>query len=174
MRSVSRAVMVATAVCGAWLGGAAGAAGQARGAQQRVTPPPGATDAPADAERGEAIIDRFARRAGQALGLTPNDARRLRLELQATRVERARIALRVREIRQELARLVGEPAGDQERIAALLDEAMDLEVRAAETLVDEQRRLSEFLTPVQRARVLWLRQRLAAAVDRRNGPGGGS
>ena len=167
MRSVTaRCALVAALGLAGVLGTAVDARAQARGAQQRVAPR--ATDVePADERQGEALIDRFARRAGQALGLSGEQTRRLRAELQTTRLERGRITARVRTIRQELAWLVREPAGDEARIAELLDEAMALEVRAAQALVDEQRRLAEFLTPVQRARVLWLRQRMAqAAIDR--------
>lgn len=171
MRTVRVGLIAGLAVAGV-LGFTGEARGQARGAQQRVAP--GSTGAEsAEGRQGELLIDRFARRAGQALGLSIEQTRRLRAELQATRLERGRITARVRTIRQELAWLVREPAGDETRIAELLDEAMALEVRAAEALVDEQRRLAEFLTPVQRARVLWLRQRMAQAALDRPGSGGG-
>lgn len=168
MRSVTaRGVWIAVLALCSGLAGEVRA--QQRGAQQRVAPP--TTDVrPADDGGGEIVLDRFARRAGQALGLTEEQTRRLRAELQTTRLERGRITSRVRTIRQELAWLVREPAGDEARIAELLDEAMALEVRAAEALVDEQRRLAAFLTPVQRARVVWLRQRMAQAARDRARP----
>jgi len=171
MRSVTTKTALVSALALAGLLATAGdGRAQARGAQQRVAPR--STDVePPDERQGEALVDRFARRAGQALGLSADQTRRLRAELQTTRLERGRITARVRTIRQELAGLVREPAGDEARIAELLDEAMALEVRAAQVLVDEQRRLAGFLTPVQRARVLWLRQRLAQAASDRAGAG---
>ncbi len=156
--------------CSVW--GAAGLEAQVRGAEQRAVSPRSDVSPAEQSRQAEVLVDRFARRVGQALGLSPDLTRRLRTELQTTRIQRARVTARVRSIRQELARLVAEPAGDQERVAALLDEAMSLEVDAAEILVDEQRRLSAFLTPVQRARVLWLRQRMAQAALQRDRPGG--
>lgn len=171
MRSVTpKAALVAALAVAGLLGTVAGAQAQAGSARQRVAPRSTAVQPPDERQR-EALIDRFARRAGQALGLSAEGTQRLRAELQTTRLERARITARVRTIRQELARLVREPAGDEARIAELLDEAMALEVRAAQVLVDEQHRLSEFLTPVQRARVLWLRQRMARAAPDRTRPG---
>lgn len=154
------AAVAGLALAGLALGGP-GLEGQTRGTQerqQRVTP--GQTDR--DPGRpGELLLDRFAQRVGQALHLSADQTRRLRSELQQSRIERERIGAEARVIRQELARLIRESSTDQSRIGELLDQAMALEVRAAEVAVDEQRRLSEFLTPVQRARILWLRQRMA-------------
>jgi len=119
------------------------------------------------ARQGRLLLDRFAARAGEALRLDDDQTQRLQRELQASREKRARITAQARVVRQELAHLIEESASDEGRIEALLDEAMQLEVEAAEIGVDEQNRLAEFLTPVQRARVIWLRQRLAREAARR-------
>ncbi len=59
---------------------------------------------------------------------------------------------------------------DEARLGQLLDAIVELEVRAVQVTVDEQRRLAEFLTPLQRARVMWLQQRLARqAAERQSG-----
>ena len=57
---------------------------------------------------------------------------------------------------------------DETRVGQLLDELLALEGQVAMIPVDEQRRLSAFLSPLQRARYLYLRQRLVRqALDRR-------
>lgn len=136
------------------------ALGQARGATQRqsaVTPRQGDASA---ARQSRVLLDRFAQRAGRALQLSDDQTRRLRNELQTSRETRARITAQARVVRQELARLARESSTDEGRMERLLAEAVQLEVRAAEVSVDEQRRLAEFLTPTQRVRILWLRQRM--------------
>lgn len=139
---------------------------QTRGAERRAAP---RGQLEPQGEPSEVLLRRFAQRVAQALGLDEGQARRLREELQASRRARARIAERARSLRRELAGLVRREPADETRIGRLLDELIRLEVQAARVAVDEQRRLSEFLTPLQRARVVWLRQRLARqALERRD------
>jgi len=142
---------------------------QAR-AQQRA-----ARQGPPDARAGQVLLDRVAQRVGRALRLDAARTRRLRDELQASREARARIAGEAREVRQELQRLVQQTSPDEQRIGELLDQVVGLEVAAAQVAVDEQRRLADFLTPIQRARFLWVRQRLAQEALRQLDtlPGGG-
>lgn len=130
---------------------------QAQSSQQRTAP----QDEARNARPGQVLLDRFAQRVGRALRLDREQTRRLLSELQTSREERTRIAAQARAIRQELQRLVRESSTDEDRIARLLDEAAELEVASARIAVDEQRRLAEFLSPIQRARFLWVRQRLA-------------
>lgn len=147
--------------------------GQVRGATQRQSRATPRQMDPNAARQGRMLLDRFAERAGQALRLSDDRTRRLQRELQASREARARTTAQARVVRQELSRLIRESSSGsgESRIEALLDEAMDLEVALAQIAVDEQRRLAEFLTPVQRARILWLRQRLAReAIQRGNRP----
>lgn len=145
--------------------------GQVRGATQRQSRATPRQMDPNAARQGRMLLDRFAERAGQALRLSDDQTRRLQRELQASREARARTTAQARVVRQELSRLIRESSSGESRIEALLDEAMDLEVALAQIAVDEQRRLAEFLTPVQRARILWLRQRLAReAIQRGNRP----
>lgn len=135
--------------------------------QQRSASPQ--TDAP-NPRQAEILLDRFAERAGQALRLNRNHVQRLRRELQASRQQRNAIRLESRQIRQELGQLVQQDAVDEARLGELLDAIVELEVRAVQVTVDEQRRLAEFLTPLQRARVMWLQQRLARqAAERQSG-----
>ncbi|MDX1577871.1 MAG: hypothetical protein R3266_05275 [Gemmatimonadota bacterium] len=133
-----------------------------RGVQERQTrTAPGGEAERGDQRRGQNLVDRFARRVGEALHLDRPTTARLVGELQRTRAERALINAEARTARLELAQLVQANPADEKRIEALLDELLDLELRRARVAADEQRRLAEFLTPLQRARVLWLQERLA-------------
>ncbi len=134
--------------------------------QQRAASPQ--ADAPSP-RQAEILLDRFAERAGQALRLNRDQIQRLRRELQASRQQRNAIRLESRQIRQELGRLVQQDAVDEARLGELLDTLVELEVQAVQVTVDEQRRLAEFLTPLQRARVMWLQQRLARQAAERQG-----
>lgn len=158
---VVRRVLLATVAAAAALAGPVALdtlEAQARGATRRSDVVP-QNDRATD-RQGRVLLDRFAQRAGRALGLTAAQTRRLQSELQASREARGRIVAQARAVRQELARLVRESSTDEDRMARLLDEAVQLDIRAAEVAADEQRRLAEFLTPTQRVRILWLRQRL--------------
>jgi hypothetical protein len=137
------------------------ASGQTRGTTQRENrATPRQTDA-AIARQGRLLLDRFAERAGRALGLSAEETRRLQSELQASREARARITAQARVVRQELALMVRESSADEVRMGELLDESVQLEMAAAQVSADEQARLAEFLTPTERVRIIWLRQRLA-------------
>ncbi|MDX1396741.1 MAG: hypothetical protein R3195_20340 [Gemmatimonadota bacterium] len=139
---------------------------QARGATQRESRAlPGQNDA--QTREGRALLDRMAQRIGRSIGLTADQTQRLQRELQSSRERRAIIAGRARLVRQELGLLAREQSTDETRMSELLDEAVGLEIEAAEVAADEQRRLAEFLTPTQRVRVMWLRQRLTQEALRR-------
>lgn len=142
---------------------AADAQAARRGVQQRNLPTRAErqSDARRDAAGGQLLLDRFARRVGQALHLDEERTERLLRELQRSRSERGRINARVAAIRGELGRLIQEAPVDEDRLSTLMDELFELEVARAQVAADEQRRLSTFLTPLQRARVIWLQQRLA-------------
>jgi hypothetical protein len=117
--------------------------------------------------QAEVLMERFAQRVAQALHLDGGQARRLQRELQTSRRERASIAARTRDVRRELNQLIQQGSVDEGRIGQLLDELLDLQAQAAMIPIDEQRRLSAFLSPLQRARYLYLRQRLVRqALDR--------
>lgn len=105
------------------------------------------------------LTDRFSDRVAQALHLDEDRAERLRSALQRSREKRQDLAVRRRALLAELAAVARADRVDQERVAQLLDEVLRTQVQEAEINVDEQRRLSEFMAPLERARLLWLRQR---------------
>jgi len=139
------------------------AVAQAR--QQRINP----QRPPAEAGQTQLLLDRFSRRASDALKLDNNGARRLNEELQSFLAERESLVTRRRAVRQELNQLARQAPGDETRVGELLDELMQIQLREAELNVDEQRRLSEFMSPLQRARLLILRQRMAQQVLQQQG-----
>lgn len=129
-----------------------------------------ATDRALEQRQGQVLLDRFAQRVGEALHLDDATAERLLRELQESRSQRSGINAQVAANRVELGRLIQEAPADEDRIGRLIDEVFALEVQRAQVALDEQRRLSEFLTPLQRARIIWLQQRLARqALERRSG-----
>jgi hypothetical protein len=82
---------------------------------------------------------------------------------------RSDVAARRRSLVRELGELVRRDRVDQERVARLLDDVLRLQVAEAEINLDEQRRLSDFMVPQERARFLYLRQRLLQQARRRGG-----
>jgi hypothetical protein len=113
------------------------------------------------------LTDRFSDRVAQALHLDESRAERLRSMLQRSREERQALAARRRSLFGDLAEVARGDKVDQERVAQLLDEVLRTQVQEAEINVDEQRRLSEFMAPLERARLLWLRQRFLQQARRR-------
>jgi Spy/CpxP family protein refolding chaperone len=162
---------------GAWLVLAAllpVAPAEAQQRQERRSPereaPPAERQVPGT--RAEALVDRSGERVAEALGLDRSQRSRLIAELQRSRREREALAERRRRAMQGLAGLVRSDRPDEARVASLLEELLELRVRQAEVDREEDRRLSEFLTPLQRARLLHLKQRLAErALDARLGGG---
>lgn len=120
-------------------------------------------------ERAAELTDRFANRVAEALHLDEERARRLRAELQRSREMRSDVAARRRSLVRELGELVRRDRVDQERVARLLDDVLRLQVAEAEINLDEQRRLSDFMVPQERARFLYLRQRLLQQARRWGG-----
>lgn len=86
----------------------------------------------------------------------------------ATRLEEARFALRRDEMatRMRLRRaLAGSESVDQVVVAQLLDEIPRQERRKVELLEQEQKELSQFLTPSQRARYMALQEELRRGMQ---------
>lgn len=113
------------------------------------------------------LTDRFSDRVAQALNLDESRAERLRSALQRSREQRQDLAARRRSLFSELAKVARGDRVDQERVAQLLDDVLRTQVQEAEINVDEQRRLSEFMAPLERARLLWLRQRFLQQARQR-------
>lgn len=112
------------------------------------------------------LTDRFAVRASQALRLDADRSERLRAALQRSREMRQELAAHRQRLFRELGELARRDQVDQQRIDELLEEVLQTQMREAEINVDEQRRLSEFMAPLERARLLWMRQRFLQQARR--------
>ena len=107
------------------------------------------------------VRERFAERVQQDLNLTNDQMRQLSGTVGKFGVRRRDMESRQRTLREALAGqlrpgLVASP----DSVARLTDELMGLRVHYAETFREEQAELARFLDPVQRARILVLRERL--------------
>lgn len=112
------------------------------------------------------IEERFGQRVQTELGLTDQQMDRLRTAERASRDRHQ--ALGDRE--QDLRRAVGEQlkpgvAANADSLSRLLDAIAANHVSRAQEEQQELRELAQFLTPVQRARLLIMRQRLMQNVQ---------
>ena len=110
------------------------------------------------------LENRFIERVSDALDLNEEQARQLRQTLHTSREERVDVLRRRAALRRELDRSIAQTAPDQARIQQLLDQRSALERRQAQIGQDEEARLGDFMTPVQKARFMYLRQRMAQAL----------
>ena len=124
---------------------------------------------PQGAQLRERIEHRFAERIKEELSLT--DAQAARLKEVAKENGSRRRALRVRERALTGAldeQLRADEGADQDSVVRLTRDLLDLRVKYEESYRDEMRKLS-FLTPVQRARLMVMRDRLLHRVHEMRG-----
>jgi Spy/CpxP family protein refolding chaperone len=115
------------------------------------------------------IERRFAERIKAELDLTDEQAARLREVAKENGSRRHDLRHRERDLRDALDEQLraGEQA-DQDSVARLTRELLDLRIEYAESWREEMNRLS-FLTPVQRARLMVMRDRLLHRVHEMRG-----
>lgn len=107
------------------------------------------------------IEDRFAARVQEELGLTDQQASRMREVVGGYSVKRRAMEAEERRLRQAMAgELRPGVAANKDRVARLTDQLLDLRVRYAQSYRDEVKDLSAFLDAVQVAQFLILRERL--------------
>jgi hypothetical protein len=111
------------------------------------------------------IEERFGERLKEELGLTPDQATRLRVSLAGLAVRRRGMEQEERGMRQALAaQLRPGIAANADSVARLVDALTNHRVAYAQTFKDEMRDLSAILNPVQRGQYLLLRDRLMQRV----------
>ena len=117
---------------------------------------------PARAEQLRQLIEqRFGARLKEELGLTPEQATRLRVSLAGMAARRRGMEQEERSMRQALAaQLRPGIAANADSVAHLVDALTDHRVAYAQTFKDEMRELTAILNPVQRGQYLLLRDRL--------------
>jgi hypothetical protein len=112
----------------------------------------------------EVIEKRFAERVKTELDLTDQQAVKLKAVAMEHAGRRRELRHRERDLRMALdAQLRAGAEADQDSVARLTRDLLDLRMRYAESWRDEMGKLS-FLSPVQRARLLVMRERLLQRV----------
>ena len=107
------------------------------------------------------VRERFSERVQQDLDLTNDQMRQLRGTVGKFGIRRRDMESRQRTVRHALAGQLRPGLGaSPDSVARLTDELMGLRVHYAESFRDEQAELARYLDPVQRARILVLRERL--------------
>jgi LTXXQ motif family protein len=118
---------------------------------------------PATELRGR-IERRFAERVKAELGLSDEQSARLKSVAMEHGRRRKELRHRERDLREALESQIGDGAtADPDSVSRMTRELLELRVRYAESWRVEMNQLS-FLTPVQRARLLVLRERLLQRV----------
>jgi hypothetical protein len=123
-------------------------------------------DNPARAQRlRQEIEDRFAARVKQELGLSNDQLARLRATSATYGSQRRGLEARERLLRSALAEQMRPGvAANQDSVSKLTDGLVNLRSAYAQTLRDENRELSTYLTPVQRSQLLAMRERFQRRI----------
>jgi hypothetical protein len=113
----------------------------------------------------QAIERRFWARVVEDLGLTGDQASRLRQTVREFSQQRRDLERTERELKQALARQLRPGiAADQDSVARLTDALLQLKVEYAGTFRDEHREAGSYLNPVQQAQLLVVRERLMQRI----------
>jgi periplasmic protein CpxP/Spy len=127
--------------------------------------PPGGPPRPGG-PGGRAVMQRLAQAVQRRLGLTDDQATRLRTTTARFATQRQQLMAQERETRRALRRLSeGADSVDQQGIARNLDELLRIQERRIQIVGEEQRELARFLTPLQRAQYLALQERAFRAAQ---------
>lgn len=112
------------------------------------------------------IEERFAARVQEELGLSDDQTNKLRSTAREYASRRRELEAQERDLRSALAaQLRPGVAADQDRVAELTSKLVDLRVAYAQSFRDEMREHSKYLTPVQRAQLYVMRERLIQRVQ---------
>ena len=118
--------------------------------------------------------ERTAKLAQQRLGLT--DAQLERLEQSNARFapQLRQLAAQERDIRAQLRQeMTAGNSANQQRVSDLLDASLRLQKQRIAVVESEQKDLAGFLTPVQRARYIFLQAQFKKRADELSRPGSG-
>jgi hypothetical protein len=112
------------------------------------------------------IEERFTARVQEELGLSNDQTTKLRSTAREYATRRRQLEAQERDLRSALAaQLRPGVAADQNRVAELTSKLVDLRVAYAQSFRDEMREHSKYLTPVQRAQLYVMRERLLQRVQ---------
>lgn len=143
----------------------------AGGAQAQRVPPGERGGPPGDPATRRALEQRFRERFEQVLkqrlALTDSQLARVIAVNGRLDARRRELFMEERSVRAEMRDAIdgGDDAAAQERVAQLLERAMKVQRARLDLVETEQRELSAFLTPLQRAKYLGLQEQLRRRVD---------
>jgi len=122
---------------------------------------------PVRAERLRQMVEqRFGERVREQLGLTDDQAMKVRATLGQLAIRRRGMEREERAMRQALAfQLRPGVAANADSVARLVDALTSHRIAYAQTFRDEMRELSAILNPVQRGQYLMMRDRLMQRVQ---------
>ena len=134
----------------------------------------GAQRADSTSVRGDSlrhrIEERFAARAQEELGLTNEQATKLRATSQQFGARRGELRNRGQRLQEAMAaQLRPGVAANQDSVAKLTDAMIELRLAEAQTSREEVKEQSKYLNPVQRARLYVMRERFAHRVKEVHG-----
>jgi hypothetical protein len=116
------------------------------------------------------IEERFASRVQERLGLTNEQATRLRATSQTFGARRRELRDRERRIHEALsAQLQPGIAANQDSVGKLTDAMIALKLTSAQAARDEMKEVSRYLNPVQRARLFMMREQFYHRVKEAHG-----
>lgn len=123
----------------------------------------------ADSLRG-IIQERFARQVQQQLGLTQEQADKMRATALNYFARRRTLEIQERRLKAALgAQMRPGVAADQDSVARLTDRLLTLKIEQVQTYRDELKEMT-YLTPVQRAQFFIMRERLLEAIQNAQDP----
>jgi len=112
------------------------------------------------------IETRFGQQIQATLGLTNDQAARLRATFQTYNPKRRALEQDERGIKRALQdQLRPGIAANADSVNTLVNRLLDNKVTYAKTFVDEDKEMAKYLTPVQRAQYQMLRERLMARIE---------
>ena len=111
------------------------------------------------------IQERFAHQVQQQLGLTQDQADKMRATARNYFAKRRTLEIQERRLKAALAaQMRPGQAADQDSVARLMDALLDLKVQQVQSYRDELKDMT-YLTPVQRAQFFIMRERLLEAIQ---------
>jgi hypothetical protein len=117
------------------------------------------------------VRQRMASVVKQRLGLSDDQMRRLGEVNRDIEGQRRQLNQQERELRVALrAELVRGDSASQERVARFVDQLIDVQRRRIDLLSREQRALSAFMTPVQRAQYLAIQDQVRRRMEEMRRP----
>jgi len=123
-------------------------------------------DSPQAARIRQQIEQRFAQQIQANLGLSDEQAVKLRATFNSYAPKRRAMEQEERAIKRGLqGQLRPGIAANADSVAKLVDRLLELKVAYAQSFVDENREMSTYLTPVQRAQFQVMRERLMARIE---------